>query len=84
MLKCHDCTYSRTIQGNSHIKCVFDWVKTNKEMPELKNKNAAKWFVFPYNYDPIWSDECSSFSEEEDPKMIRNFNPIEELLSIIA
>ncbi len=85
MLKCQDCVYSRSIQGNAHIKCAFDWVKSGKEMPELKAKRAAQWFRFPYNYDPIWSDYCNSFSETEDPEMTKNnFNPIEELLSIMG
>lgn len=89
MLPCHNCAYKREIPGNAHIKCIFAWNKANEE---IKNKipvnnnseRTHQWFIFPFNYDPIWGpNECPAFSDTFNPEMMQQFDPLMELLSLL-
>ena len=89
MLPCKGCAYLRTIPGNCHIRCVFDWSKATADQladaPRNDKPHVARWFSFPYNYDPVWGqDTCPARSETSDPAMIAPPNPWADLLSILA
>ena len=78
MLPCHNkCAYKRNIPGDTHVKCIFQWLGTSPEefpSPKCSSDHALRqgWFMHPLNFDPTWGpDECSAFSETEDPETIR-------------
>jgi hypothetical protein len=43
------------------------------------------WYMFPFNYDPIWMiDECPQFSEEADPELTsKSPDPVAMLISLL-
>lgn len=90
MLPCHGCAYQRSIPGNCHIRCVFDWTKATPEqlldVPKNQSgRRAAQWFAFPFNYDPVWGqDTCPARSESQDDAMVAPPNPLADLLSLMA
>lgn len=84
--QCYDCIYKASIPGNCHIKCRFDFKKAEKKEPSGDEYGISQgWFRFPLNYDPTWmTSNCEGFSEEEDPLLIKEFTPQENLLSILG
>lgn len=87
MLNCKGCAYQREIPGNCHIRCAFDWKGQDMldQRPSLNSKHGARWFTFPYNYDPVWSDtDCPARSETLDPDKEAEMSPMEGLLSLMG
>lgn len=77
MLPCNGCAYRREIPGNAHIRCVFRWDRIHYE--------PRRWFIFPYNYDPLWGpDECAARAETADPEKVMPDSPVADLLSLLA
>lgn len=88
MLPCRKCAYRGSIAGNAHLKCMFAWLKADKDVqekvPTLQVRRGAQWFHFPLNYDPTWGpDECPAQSDERDPDMTREESPMEGLASLL-
>ena len=66
MLPCEKCVYQRDIPGNAHIACAFNWQQSGLKQPKFNgNRLQQQWFLFPFNFDPIWSDNCKGFSAGE-------------------
>ena len=66
MLPCKSCAYRRNVPGDTHIKCVFAFHKSN-----LTPYAPQKWFDFPLNYDPVWGpDSCVAYSETVIENMV--------------
>ena len=59
MLKCKECKFARRVPGSSHhMECTrASSIVTNP------NKRAIEkgWFSFPFDFDPIWGEECTGF-----------------------
>ena len=84
MLPCNNCAYKDAIPGNAHIKCVFDWGKSKKELKANVPPHALQWFLFPLNYDPTWGPvKCPAKSKKRDPEMVMKLDPMMELLSLL-
>ena len=84
--QCQACGYKAGIPGDDHISCLFDWGKSWWVMPNGEAHGIAHgWYVFPFNYDPIWMrEECMAFSKEADPgKKLQN-DPFVSLLAILG
>ncbi|PCI28497.1 hypothetical protein COB55_03805 [Candidatus Wolfebacteria bacterium] len=83
---CHTCAYKGSIPGNCHIKCTLDWSKTNNKPPkgnphEIKNG----WFMFPYNFDPIWQEsECPEHSDKLDKDKQKEPDVFGSILSMLG
>jgi len=90
MLPCKTCAYRRTIPGNCHIRCVFDWSQDHEMIATFQKENqvsahASQWFAFPFNYDPVWgADQCAAFSTEEDKSRVEKPDPLRDLLSLLG
>jgi len=61
---CRKCEYRGTIPGDSHSECK------HPEVAKLVIKGNPTgirrgWFIWPFNYDPVWLDECNGFKEKE-------------------
>ena len=55
---CYECKNRREIPGDCHSQCV----KPDASM--IGNKHGIKngWFMYPFNYDPIWMEsDCKNF-----------------------
>ena len=86
MLPCQGCAYRRSIPGDCHNRCAFDWRQLPDAIPTTDSQRAMQrgWFSFPFNYDPVWGpDECAARSEVQDQSKIAKSNPFLELLSIL-
>lgn len=87
MLPCQGCAYKSQVPGSAHIRCNFDWEKTDgADFPEHQgSENARQWFIFPFNYDPVWGpNECSMKTTEADPEKTAESNPMADLMSIMG
>ncbi len=73
--KCRSCKYMTTNGGTHHIGCSKRNVLVSGSEHGIKNG----WFEFPYNFDPIWLEECVSYrSKSFDLKSLSN----QELLKL--
>ena len=84
--QCRACGYKAGIPGDDHISCLFDWGKSWWVMPNGEAHGIAHgWYVFPFNYDPIWMrEECMAFSKEADPEKKLQNDPFISLLAILG
>ena len=89
MLPCNGCGYVRSIPGDAHSRCIFDWAK---DVPGLGNiftrstltPRTSQWFRFPFNFDPVWGpDTCPQRTEMADPEKIAPPNPWGDLVSLL-
>ena len=91
MLPCEtkSCAYRRSITGDRHSSCVRYFTPTEikpilirvTELPE----HALQWFIFPFNFDPVWGpDECLGFSETVDPDNLKVFSPDEHMIAMLG
>ena len=78
---CYKCVHKRDIPGDCHIRC--NNVKANVIGDEHGIRNY--WFLFPYNFDPIWLFSCDGFSDDPKKNIKGGDNdPLVNLLSILA
>lgn len=64
MLPCYECAHRRTIPGDAHTRCNFDWrEKPASEVPVGDSHGVTMgWFTFPTNFDPVWGpDDCVGY-----------------------
>ena len=58
---CYRCVHRRAVSGSCHSKCDADFSKIE---PPAGDKHGIKngWWIFPWNYDPIWMEgKCENF-----------------------
>ena len=61
---CYKCKYRGTIPGDCHSKC-------NHPKPQSCNIKGNKhgissgWFMWPWNFDPVWLENCNGFENKE-------------------
>jgi len=66
---CHNCHFKRNIPGDTHIACIKPDEQMTGDQYGIKNG----WFIYPFNFDPVWrTKECINFIDidEELPKVI--------------
>ena len=74
--RCSICVYRRTIPGNAHIQCAFDWLKALEHgrvniLPLGNSYGIGQgWYMFPVLYDPLWQVvKCQAFGTVMDTSM---------------
>mgnify|MGYP001557949498 FL=1 len=84
MLPCAGCCYRESIPGDAHIRCVFLW--RPQEVFVAPTRRVAQWFLFPFNYDPLWGpDECPNRSDgPRDAAKVAPSNPMSDILSLLG
>jgi hypothetical protein len=85
-LPCHGCAYRTTVPGDAHIRCTFDWPIHDVEglIAMFRTPRTAKWFRFPFNYDPLWGpDACPQRAATADPVKVAKPNPWADLVSLL-
>lgn len=72
---CYKCKYKGSVSGSAHSSCnhpdakrMIDMIMNSIEPEEVKLKVRADqygidsgWFNFPFNFDPVWLEECNGF-----------------------
>jgi hypothetical protein len=56
---CYTCKWSRSIPGDCHKSCA------NADARVVGNPVGIRggWFCFPFNFDPVWVDECDGYEK---------------------
>ena len=64
---CYRCLHRGHIPGNCHTKCTHPDVKDRSKMRIKGNEQGIKggWFAWPYNFDPVWLENCDGFESTE-------------------
>lgn len=63
--KCYECKFRGEVPGDAHSSC------TNRNAKVVGDSHgiASGWFFHPFNFDPVWLEECDGFeSEKEEEK----------------
>ena len=59
---CYDCKSRRTISGDCHTQCI----KPDPGMTGNEHGKEHGWFMYPFNFDPIWkTKECANFEAKD-------------------
>ena len=54
---CYECKYRNEIPGDCHSTCQNDQAKVTGNKHGIRNG----WFLWPWNFDPIWLESCDGF-----------------------
>lgn len=59
--ECYKCKYRQTIPGDAHSKCTNP--KSFDQLHIKANKIGIQggWFCWPFNFDPVWLENCNGF-----------------------
>lgn len=59
--QCYNCKHRREVLGSCHSACA------NRDASVEGHPHGRKngWFVWPYNYDPVWLVVCDGFESKE-------------------
>lgn len=67
--RCSVCVYKRSIPGNAHIQCAYNWIRgLEKRLVNILPLGNAYGigeglYMFPVLYDPVWQIiKCQAFS----------------------
>ena len=56
---CYKCIYRGTVPGDCHSSCG----NVDAVVEGDSYGKRSGWFVWPYNFDPVWLLQCSGFKE---------------------
>jgi len=75
---CYKCKHRGNLIGSAHSSCHhpkaeamylshFKNKKTDQELNVVGNPHGIKngWFMFPYDFDPVWLESCDGFEKKE-------------------
>lgn len=54
---CYDCVYRGEIPGDCHSSCANFSANTSGDLHGIRKG----WFVWPFNFDPVWLVSCDGF-----------------------
>jgi hypothetical protein len=58
--ECWSCVHKRTIPGDCHISCA----KPDPQMTGHPHGVRNGWFLYPFNFDPVWKAKaCANYEE---------------------
>ncbi len=59
--ECYSCLNRRDIRGDCHSKCA----KPDAEMTGSEHGRRNGWFMYPYNFDPVWKTKiCNNYESK--------------------
>jgi hypothetical protein len=68
MNQCYTCKYRGTIPGDCHSQCklgISALFNGGNEMPNVEGDEhgiKSGWFMWPFNFDPVWLKSCDSYA----------------------
>jgi hypothetical protein len=58
IMECKKCKFKKSIPGDAHISCS----RTRTQVYNVNQHGVSNgWFMFPFNFDPIWAEGCDGF-----------------------
>lgn len=66
--KCYGCVHRQNVPGGAHSACNNSEAEVRADFHGVKNG----WFLWPYNFDPVWLIECSGFKEKNNGEGMKN------------
>ncbi len=77
---CYKCIHKMSVPGSCHSRCNNITAKVTGHPQGIKRG----WFMWPYNFDPVWLQSCDGFSDNiEDKKELQKTDPLLELLLLL-
>ena len=77
---CYECVHRLDLSGDAHSRCNNFQAKVKGNPHGIKNG----WFMWPFNFDPIWLELCDGFSDNpEDKKPQQKLDPLTELVALL-
>ena len=65
---CYKCIHRRSLPGDAHLMCANTMARVRGNDHGI----AQGWFIWQFNFDPIWLEECNGFESEERTKLYKN------------
>jgi hypothetical protein len=59
---CYKCQHRRNLPGDCHSSCVNRAAKVEAYSHGIR----MGWFVWPFNFDPVWLVSCDGFAEKAE------------------
>lgn len=78
---CYKCVHCLPCPGDAHKRC------NNTEAKVSGNPHGIRmgWFLWPFNFDPSWLEECDGFSDDPEDKLpYKNSNPLIEIAALMG
>ena len=76
MNECYKCKYRGDVPGSAHSSCNHPYIqqyamKAFEALNIRANEHGVNsgWFIWPYNFDPTWLENCDGFKEKEKEKV---------------
>jgi len=65
-MKCLTCKFRGMVPGSEHSNC-----SRGSARPYNVNLHGQRkgWFMFPYNFDPIWAEGCFGFVDKNEKEL---------------
>lgn len=70
---CYNCKHRGDLVGDCHSSCEHPEAQNNARKAHLTlnvigNKHGINngWFIWPWNFDPIWLERCDGFQAVEN------------------
>lgn len=66
--QCYNCKHRGELNGSAHSKCNR-FISMNDFDPPKVNEHGVEsgWYVFPFNYDPVWQESlCEGFEPNDN------------------
>lgn len=61
--ECYECANRQEVYYSAHSQCV----KPDAEMTGNQHGIKNGWFMYPFNYDPVWKTKlCSNFEPKNN------------------
>jgi len=61
---CYKCVHRRNVPGDAHSGCVNNTAHVTGNLHGIR----MGWFLWPANFDPVWLETCTGFSDNPDDK----------------
>ena len=60
---CYKCIHRRNVPGDAHSRCAApDGTKAEGGQAGIRRG----WFLWPFNFDPVWLVSCDGFQAREE------------------
>jgi len=78
---CYECQHRGTVPGDAHSRCCYPGLKSllsdmlssdntliMRKLNVQGDPHGIKsgWFFWPYNFDPVWLENCDGFTSKEE------------------
>lgn len=61
---CYNCIWRESLDDTHHSRCG----NLNCQVKGSKHGIQKGWFFWPFNFDPIWVEECDGFEDKNNEK----------------